>query len=64
MHTITIDFVVALPVVPSTGTSWHLKGFDSFDAVMLVTYKMLKRSLLIPRYTTYTMKDWASVFTC
>lgn len=63
MHTITMDFVVVLPSVSLKGTLWHLEGYDTFDALMPVTCKTSKRSLLIPGHTTYTAKDWATVLT-
>lgn len=49
-HTITIDFVVALPQSPPP---------DGFDSVMSVTDKFSKRIALIPGKTTYTAGQWA-----
>ena len=49
-HTITSDFVLALPQSPPP---------DSFDSVMSVTDKFSKRIALIPGKTTHTAEQWA-----
>ena len=59
MHTITMDFITGLPAVPSEGTPWHNKSFDAFNALLTVTCKTSKRSLLIPGHDKYTARDWA-----
>lgn len=46
-HTITIDFILALP-----------KTKDGYDAVMSVTDKFTKRITLIPGKTTWTAAQW------
>ena len=48
-HTITIDFVLALP----TST-------EGFDTILTVTDKFYKRLALIPGKNTYTAAAWAS----
>jgi hypothetical protein len=59
MHTIAMDFIVGLPRVPSAGTPWHHADFDCYDALLTVTCKSSKRTLLIPGHTEYTAEDWA-----
>lgn len=61
MHTISLDFIVGLPEVPSVGTPWQLKGFDTFNALMPVTCKTSKHTLLIPGHTTYLAEQWGTV---
>lgn len=63
MRTIAMDFVVALPKVPSKGTPWAIDGFDEFDALLTVTCKTSKRTMIIPGHTTYKANHWAEVFT-
>ena len=48
-HTISIDFILALPV-----------SREGFDAVLTVTEKFSKRITLIPGKSTWTAKDWAN----
>ncbi|KAJ8106400.1 hypothetical protein ONZ43_g7077 [Nemania bipapillata] len=60
MKTIAIDFIVGLPVTPSSGTPWQLESFEQYDAMMTVTCATSKRSLLIPGHSTYTAEDWAA----
>jgi hypothetical protein len=59
-HTIAMDFILALPVVPAIGL-WKLKGFDFFDSIMTQTCKASRKSLLLPGYSTYTAKEWATL---
>ena len=47
-HTVTIDFILALP--PSE-TEWY-------DVAMSVTYKYSKRITVIPGKATWAAKDW------
>ena len=54
MRVIAIDFIVGLPSVLADGTAWQTKGHDAFDALLTVSCKSSKRSLLIPGHTTYT----------
>lgn len=60
MHTIAVDFVVGLPPVSAVDTPWQL-GHDVFDALLTVTDKTSKRTLLIPGNNKYTAENWASV---
>jgi hypothetical protein len=55
-----MDFILALPVVPAIGL-WKLKGFDFFDSIMTQTCKASRKSLLLPGYSTYTAKEWATL---
>ena len=61
MHTITMDFITGLPTVASEGTPWPLKGFDAYNALLTVTCKSSKRSLLIPGHEKYTAARWGAV---
>jgi len=61
MHTIALDFVVALPTVASKDTPWAIAGYDAFDAVLATTCKASKRKLLIPGNERYSAEDWAYV---
>lgn len=61
MHTICVDFIVALPRVRAVGTPWHLEGFDEFNALMPVTCKTSKRTMLTPGNDRYSAEDWATV---
>lgn len=49
-HTITMDFVVALPVTA-----------DGCDCLLTVTDKFSKRALVVPGKTTYTAAEWADL---
>ncbi len=49
-HTITMDFILALPPTPKEG----------FDNLLTVTDKFTKRVLLLPGKTTYSAADWAN----
>ena len=49
-HTITMDFIVALPVTA-----------EGCDALLTVTDKFSKRNLVIPGKTTYDAADWADL---
>ncbi|KAL8377036.1 hypothetical protein RB595_007933 [Gaeumannomyces hyphopodioides] len=59
MSVIAMDFITGLPVVPSLGTPWANKGFDSYNALLTVTDKTSKRTLLIPGHDEYKAKHWA-----
>jgi len=61
MNTITMDFITALPNVPSTGTPWNHTGFDTLNSLLTVTCKSSKRTLLVPGHEQYTAEDWAQV---
>lgn len=61
MHTIAMDFIVGLPLVPSANTPWQHKGFNAYNALLTVTCKSSKRSLLLPGHESYTAEDWAQV---
>jgi hypothetical protein len=61
MHTITMDFIVGLPKVPSVGTPWNHKNYDAFNALLTITCKSSKRTTLIPGHDEYSAEDWASV---
>jgi hypothetical protein len=54
MHTITTDFIVGLPEVSAAATPWQIKGFETYNALITVTNKSSKRTLLIPGHNTYT----------
>lgn len=60
-HTITMDFVVALPPAPATGTPFYVEGFEVHDAVLTVTDKFTKAVLLIPGNTTYGAREWGQM---
>ena len=62
MHTISLDFVTALPTVPSKDTPWAIEKFDAFDSVLTTTCKASKRKLLIPGNEKYATEDWGYVF--
>ncbi len=49
-HTLTMDFILALPVSDP----------DNFDSIMSVTCKFSKRVTLVPGKTTWKAKDWAT----
>lgn len=49
-HTITMDFVVALPVTT-----------DGCDSLLTVTDKFSKRVLVLPGRTTYNAGEWADI---
>ncbi len=61
MHTLTMDFITGLPTVPSTGTPWHYGKLEAFNALLTVTCKTSKRSLLLPGHEKYTAQDWGEV---
>jgi len=61
MHTITMDFIVGLPFASSAGTPWHRENFESLNALLTITCKSSKRSLLIPGHEAYTAENWAEV---
>ena len=61
MHTITINWILILPIQLSIGIPWALPEFSSFDYIIIVTNKYTKRYLLIPRHLSYTTKYWATV---
>jgi hypothetical protein len=63
MHTITTDFIVGLPEVSAAATPWQIEGFETYNALMTVTDKSSKQTLLIPGHDTYTAANWATVFT-
>lgn len=56
-----MDFITALPKVASSGPSWHHTGFDCLNALLTVTCKSSKRTLLVPGHDEYTAVDWAEV---
>jgi hypothetical protein len=60
MHTIAMDFIVGLPKAPSTGTPWQHSDFDCYNALLTVTCKSSKRTLLIPGHGEYKAEDWGS----
>ena len=45
---VAIDFVVRLPITA-----------DRVDSILTVIDKFSKRVTLVPRKTTYSVKDWA-----
>ena len=49
-HTITMDFILALPTT-----------LDKFDSILTVTDKFSKRVTLIPGKATFTAAEWAKV---
>lgn len=49
-HTLTIDFILALPV-----------SREGFNAVMSVTYKYSKRVTLVPGKDSWSKEEWAWV---
>lgn len=49
-HTITMDFVLALPT-----------KFTDKDCLLTITCKYTKKTLLIPGLTTYSAADWANL---
>jgi hypothetical protein len=57
MHTITTDFIVGLPEVLAAVTPWQIKGFETYNALMTVTNKSLKQTLLILGHNTYTVAN-------
>jgi hypothetical protein len=59
-HTITMDFILALPEIPAVAP-WLLDGYDVFNCMMTNTCKFSKKSLLIPGHDTYGAKEWAIV---
>ncbi len=61
MRIIAMDFIVGLPAVPATGSAWQIPNHNSFNALLTVSYKSSKRSLLIPGHTTYTAQEWGRV---
>ena len=48
-HTLTIDFILAMPVTP-----------EGFDCAMSITCKFSKRNTFIPGKTTWTAAEWAT----
>ena len=48
-HTLTIDFILAMPVTP-----------EGFDCAMSVTCKFSKRNTFVPGKTTWTAAEWAT----
>ncbi len=62
MHTISLDFVTALPTVPSKGTPWAIEGYEAFDCFLATTCKASRRKLLIPGNEKYDAEDWGGVF--
>ena len=54
-HTVAIDFIVALPAC-------NAPACNDYDALMTVTCKSTKRSLLIPGGETWNAGDWANAF--
>ena len=52
-HTLTLDFIVALP--PSQRFA---HGSELFDSILTVTNKFTKAVRLIPGKDTYTAVDW------
>ncbi len=63
MRVIAIDFIVGLPTVQAEGSPWQLAGHKTFDAMMTVSCKSSKRTLLLPGNSTYTAKEWGHVLT-
>ena len=61
MRIISIDFIVGLPEVSSIDTPWQMSGHSTFDALMPVTDKASKRSVLIPGHTKYTAEEWGII---
>lgn len=59
MATITMDLVVR-PTVPATATPWQFNGFDAYNALLTITCKTRKRTLLVPGHDTYGAKDLAT----
>jgi hypothetical protein len=59
-HTITIDFVLALPDVPAV-SPWAVPlgktTATTFNATLTITNKTSKKSLLLPGYSTYTAQN-------
>jgi RNase H-like domain found in reverse transcriptase/Reverse transcriptase (RNA-dependent DNA polymerase)/Chromo (CHRromatin Organisation MOdifier) domain/Integrase zinc binding domain len=61
MRNIAIDFIVGLPSVSALNTPWKIDSFDTFDALMTVSCRASKRTLLIPGNNKYSARDWATV---
>ena len=61
IHTITLDFVIAIPTIPSKNTLWAIEGFDVFDALFIVICKSSKRKLLFPSHERYGAEDWGYI---
>jgi hypothetical protein len=63
-HTVTMDFIVKLPPVPTTCSPYWLgdTNFENFDALLTVTDKFSKKTLLIPGNVEYEAKQWARAF--
>jgi hypothetical protein len=49
-HTVTIDFIAALP------------SFNGFDTALTITCKASKRCTVLPGKATYSAADWAATF--
>lgn len=58
MRTIGMDFIVGLPAVPAAGTAWQIQNHSHYNALLTVTDKATKRSLLIPGDDKYTAEEW------
>lgn len=53
-----MDFIVGLPAVPVAGTAWQIQNHSHYNALLTVTDKATKRSLLIPGDDKYTAEEW------
>ena len=56
-HTLTIDFILALPPSRRFG-----HGDELYDTVMTATDKFTKAVRLIPGKSTYAAPDWAAMY--
>lgn len=59
-HTIAMDFIVALPVIPAVNP-WKLPGFNEFNCLMTQSCKFSDKTLLIPGHDTYRAEHWATI---
>jgi hypothetical protein len=59
-HTVTMDFILALPEIPAVAP-WSIEGFAVFNCMMTNTCKFSKKSLLIPGHDTYGAEQWAII---
>jgi len=56
-----MDFIVGMPTVLAIGTLWHLLRHNLFNALLIVTCKFSKKTILILGHIDYTIADWGII---
>ena len=62
MHTVVIDWVLALLKAPTKNTPWVIPNRPTYNYLIITMDKFLKRTLLILGNEHYNAVKWGQIF--